>query len=733
MQKKPMPILDVLRKSMTFSMLLVLIVFFVAIASSDSMAQSGTGIIRVAPTGSDTPSCGSVASPCLTLQYAVDLISEGGVTDILIAEGTYVYTGSGVSQLGREVVRIVDKGIRMYGGYTTAFTTAEPDTNVTIIDGQSTRRGITVEPGNGARAWLVLSGVTLTNGNAHNDINFLSSFGGGLDSFNCAVTLSNVKVTNNTAQGLPNSSGLPGDGAGGGLSFRQVTASLFNVEITGNTAQGGAGSGSAPRGGLGVGGGLFTIQSIVTVDGLIASNNIARGGDAPGSNGLVSGGVQRADGLGGGIFIEQGTVPSIANLTLTNNTAQGGQAAEWGGLGLGGGIGIELISKTGSISSATIMDNTAKGGTATGAEGGSGLGGGLFITDSNLNLEAINIINNRGIGVSGGTEGGSAGGAGLYFTLADLNKNYNLNGTNLIVGNNTATSGTAVANGLSLGGGLQIDANGVATLNHVTLAGNVVNNGQFDHGAAIFVQNGTTLTSNFGIIADHTGTDAVQLNPTAIATFNGTLWDGNTTNSLVVSGAAFADNNPQSGSPDFVNPTGSPPDFHVKETSAARNKATGSTTPTDIDGQNRPFGSIADLGADEFTPPPSLGITADIKANGSDGPITLGSGNLSVKVSLAAGGSLGINADWWAAEETPLGWFYFDLSTMEFVFAGASPFDMLATHQGPLFDLTPPFEVLDTSGLSSGTYTFYFAIDTVMNGVLDLDSLVFDLVKVVVP
>jgi hypothetical protein len=35
------------------------------------LAQAGTGVIRVATTGSDTPGCGG-ATPCQTVQYAVD-------------------------------------------------------------------------------------------------------------------------------------------------------------------------------------------------------------------------------------------------------------------------------------------------------------------------------------------------------------------------------------------------------------------------------------------------------------------------------------------------------------------------------------------------------------------------------------------------------------------------------------------------------------------------------------
>lgn len=125
------------------------------------------------------------------------------------------------------------------------------------------------------------------------------------------------------------------------------------------------------------------------------------------------------------------------------------------------------------------------------------------------------------------------------------------------------------------------------------------------------------------------------------------------------------------------------------------------------------------------------GVTIpDIKANGSDGPITLGtSEKLSVSISLTAGSNLGVDCDWWVAAATPFGWFYFDVGTMSWTYAGASYTDLSFTYQGPLFDLST-FEVLNMPGLPVGTYTFYFAIDKNMNGVIDFGELFFDSVVV---
>ncbi len=119
----------------------------------------------------------------------------------------------------------------------------------------------------------------------------------------------------------------------------------------------------------------------------------------------------------------------------------------------------------------------------------------------------------------------------------------------------------------------------------------------------------------------------------------------------------------------------------------------------------------------------------DIKANGSDGPIDINTGdNLSVTLELDSGGQTGSDADWWVAESTPDGWYYYSLTT-SWTFAGSSYTGLSPTYQGALFDLGS-YSVLNTSGLSEGTHTFYFAIDTNMNGTLDLDQIYFDSVEV---
>ena len=103
----------------------------------------------------------------------------------------------------------------------------------------------------------------------------------------------------------------------------------------------------------------------------------------------------------------------------------------------------------------------------------------------------------------------------------------------------------------------------------------------------------------------------------------------------------------------------------------------------------------------------------DIKANGSDGPISISQAvPLSVTVALSAGGSIGKDVDWWVLADTSFGWYRYNVGTDSWVPGQA------VTYQGPVFDLATR-EILNRTGLPVGTYTLSFEIDTIMNGIKD--------------
>ncbi|MDZ7695563.1 MAG: choice-of-anchor Q domain-containing protein [Deltaproteobacteria bacterium] len=116
-------------------------------------------------------------------------------------------------------------------------------------------------------------------------------------------------------------------------------------------------------------------------------------------------------------------------------------------------------------------------------------------------------------------------------------------------------------------------------------------------------------------------------------------------------------------------------------------------------GEAEPLGDVEDP-----PPPPGATPSPDIKANSEDGPVTVVHGTqVSVVVSLDAGNWSNRQADWWVAADTPFGWY-------SYVHPRGWIPRINPCIQTGLFDLTPPFEVLNMV-LPAGEYTFYFAVD----------------------
>jgi lysophospholipase L1-like esterase len=114
----------------------------------------------------------------------------------------------------------------------------------------------------------------------------------------------------------------------------------------------------------------------------------------------------------------------------------------------------------------------------------------------------------------------------------------------------------------------------------------------------------------------------------------------------------------------------------------------------------------------------------DIRANGSDDPINLNSGEtLSITIELDPGDYPGVQADWWCAADTPFGWYYFNYGTKTWLPG------FQVSYQGPLEEVSPPLEVLNMSDLPAGSYTFYFGVDGDRNGNLG-EPLYYDSVDV---
>lgn len=116
----------------------------------------------------------------------------------------------------------------------------------------------------------------------------------------------------------------------------------------------------------------------------------------------------------------------------------------------------------------------------------------------------------------------------------------------------------------------------------------------------------------------------------------------------------------------------------------------------------------------------------DIKLNGTDGQVTLTTDStLYATVQLNAGDQAGETADWWIVAETPMGWYYYEYPDMWY-FSEDGMESLMPAYQGALFTMTEPLEVLRVTGLPSGDYVFYFGVDTLVNGQLDMGAISYD-------
>jgi hypothetical protein len=166
------------------------------------------------------------------------------------------------------------------------------------------------------------------------------------------------------------------------------------------------------------------------------------------------------------------------------------------------------------------------------------------------------------------------------------------------------------------------------------------------------------------------------------------------------------DNHPASGD-ESVNP-----DFQIIDVSAYMDSLSEGSNLLVIGNWNWAPGS-SDLVAG-VTLYLTKGVEPDIKANGSDGPISITTeDNLSITIELDPGNYPGVPADWWVVADAPFGWYHYDNTTRKWLPG------FQVSYQGPLFALTPPVEVLDVLNLPTGNYAFYFGVDGNRNGTLD--------------
>jgi len=264
------------------------------------------------------------------IQAAIDAASDGD--EIVVMPGTYTGTGY-------EVVHIdLGKGVWLH---------SSKGAEVTIIDGEGTRRGFYCENSN-----TTIEGFTITNGYAEYGgggisihfssptvencvitYNYANNFGGGLLGYGASPTVTNCTFEYNTAKNQ-----------GGGMCFDDsypTNATLTNCTFTNNTAFNG--------------GGMYASSGSLTLTNCVFSNNESYDGGGIYTVGgyLTNCTFENNHSTWGGGATLKGTT-SVTNCIFANNT----------GLQLGGGLichGNDVV-----INKCVVQENQ------------SGNGGGIF-------------------------------------------------------------------------------------------------------------------------------------------------------------------------------------------------------------------------------------------------------------------------------------------------------------------------------------------------------------------
>lgn len=598
---------------------LIFVFYFGVIPVSSVRAEVAT-VRYVAATGTDTGNCTSATTPCRTIQYAVNQSSSGNF--ILVAQGVYTYNSQTdtCSTLNNvkppSVICFVDKGLTILGGYSTAnWSTANPSVNLTVIDGQSTYRGVAAIGYLTATTYLDMEGFTIQNGRAQGPTSYdTSGIGGGMLVQHAIVTLKNMVFKNNKAIGQDTASGAGGPADGAGLRIEQspagTTSLLQHVTFDNNQSFGGSGP---ERGGVAFGA-LFIYKSTVTVEDAIFTNNLAQAGSSTGNG--ISGGLH-ADALGGAIGIELSNIITLRRLTITGNQIRGGNASQNGGGAFGAGILVEDTTLF-TISDSYLANNTATAGNAR--TGGNAASGGIQAQNSGeVTIERVKIVSNSAFGgnSTGGGNAGPGAGGGLYLFATLPGGTYHTTLKNVIIADNLADQGSGVTSSGNGGGGGVVIHGINADISNTTIERNRLGSIMV-LGQGLVIQpwgsSPATVNLSHSIIANHTGGGslataiAVQQGSTLI--FNHGLFAGNVKNTNAdgspvpagtINGIATMSSTSSAG---FVSPGSPNYNYHLRINSPAKDQATGSTTVDDIDGQSRPYSSVPDLGADEYWPFP---------------------------------------------------------------------------------------------------------------------------------
>ena len=636
-----------------------------ALAAVTTAPTASAAVYRVATSGSDTPGCGSVATPCRTLQHALDLVVSSD--EIRVAAGTY----TGVTPLGghTQLAWIKDKHVEVRGGFTTSnWTVPDPVANPTILDAQGQGMVLYASYADIGIGNITVEGFRITGGNATDSVSGEDQ-GGGVHVEHTAhthVVIDTCWVYGNAAE----------SGAGGIFAHRSGGLHVTSSVVENNSGRGISATyvdnlvvtGSTVRGHPDVGIHVVTAYNSVTITGTTVTDNSPGMRLSSVSDGVISGNTisnNSTTSEGGGITVNGATDLTISNNRFTNNSGTSGGAlhldganatvennvaisnsAPYGGYTGGGGFYLNAAS-TGHID---VLDNTLDGNSTVNQGGGMVLlgsihasgnvlvdntatsGGGVvaaimgtleenrFIGNSAQIGGGLSLINPTGVDLvrnlfrDNQATNGSGGGAylwgGFFFDLPLLDGNRFID--------NSATE---------KGGGLYMESqvgDSETTVHNQLVQGNVAptGSGMYLMGGTTtmahctFVDNGNDLGDGVGLYSrlftsagDVTMTNGIVAGQetgihvqSGSVTIDRILWGGGRwANDTDWTGTGLVATNESWGDPRFMATGGE--GYHIDLTSPARDAASDAGVALDMDGEARPNPAtmVPDLGADEWS------------------------------------------------------------------------------------------------------------------------------------
>ncbi|MBI3241624.1 MAG: M4 family metallopeptidase [Chloroflexi bacterium] len=187
----------------------------------------------VSSEGNDANDCQTPVTPCASINGVLGKSNFVADDFVLVASGTYKNSGTEVA--------LLNKNVRLFGGWSTSFTERN---GATIIDGEGMRRGVRVYSGVTTRIeqFIIRNGSSIyTGGGIYNEGNLTvsnsvisnnsSKDGGGVSGAGGSIILRNSTISSNTASSM-----------GGGI-FNQSNSRtvLINSTLANNAASWGGG------------------------------------------------------------------------------------------------------------------------------------------------------------------------------------------------------------------------------------------------------------------------------------------------------------------------------------------------------------------------------------------------------------------------------------------------------------------------------------------------------------